>query len=425
MGHMTVFGAQWGDEGKGKLVDLLSQDADLVVRFQGGNNAGHTVIVDGHKYVLHCIPSGILRPGVTCVIGNGVVLDPELFLQEKDYLQGEGVEVTPERLKISHKSHLIMPYHLALDQAREGKSAEARIGTTGRGIGPCYEDKKARIGIRAGDLAEPGLVRRKIEAALREKNALLQHLYDMPTFDPDEVYARVIALAPRVLPYLDDVSSVLMEAQNQGRKALFEGAQGVMLDIDHGTYPYVTSSNTIADNAAVGAGVASNFIDHRIAIVKAYTTRVGAGPFPTELDGPAGIHLQQKGHEVGATTGRKRRCGWFDAVIMRETVRLCAPTTMALTKLDVLGGLETLQVCVAYKFQGQEVLYPPQTPNALTRIQPIYESLPGWTEDISNCNTWESLPENARNYILRLEELCGCKAGYISVGPDRSQTITR
>lgn len=425
MGNITVVGAQWGDEGKGKIVDLLSGEVDLVVRFQGGNNAGHTVIVDGEKYVLHVIPSGILHPGKVCVIGNGVVLDPQVFLEEVDALAAKGVDVSPERLKISPKAHLIMPYHRALDSAREGHSAEAKIGTTGRGIGPCYEDKKARVGIRAGDLAEPGLVLRKVTEALREKNVLFSSLYDVPVMDPQEVQGKLISLAPRILPYLADTSGVLADAAREGRRALFEGAQGVMLDIDHGTYPYVTSSNTIADNASVGSGVPSCSIDSRVTIVKAYSTRVGAGPFPTELDGSLGMHLQQKGGEFGATTGRPRRCGWLDAVVLRETARLCAPTSIALTKIDVLGGLEEVQICVAYKFQGQEVLYPPQTPNALARVTPVYEKLPGWQEDISSCETWEQLPENTRRYIERVEELMGVRAEFISVGADRNQTIRR
>lgn len=425
MGNITVIGAQWGDEGKGKIVDLLSSEVDLVVRFQGGNNAGHTVIVDGEKYVLHVIPSGILHPGEVCVIGNGVVLDPKTFLEEVDALAAKGIDVSPERLKISPKAHLIMPYHCAIDAAREGHSAETKIGTTGRGIGPCYEDKKARVGIRAGDLAEPDLVLRKVTEALREKNVLFTSLYGVPAMDPQEVQSRLVSLAPRILPYLADTSAVLADAAKEGRKALFEGAQGVMLDIDHGTYPYVTSSNTIADNASVGAGVPGISIDTRVAIVKAYSTRVGAGPFPTELDGPLGTHLQQKGGEFGATTGRARRCGWLDAVVLRETARLCAPTTIALTKIDVLGGLDEIQICVAYKFQGQEVLYPPQAPNALARVTPVYEKLPGWQEDISSCSGWDELPENTRRYIERVEELMGVRAGFISVGPDRNQTIRR
>lgn len=425
MANMIVIGAQWGDEGKGKIVDLLSGKADMVVRFQGGNNAGHTVIVGDEKYVLHVIPSGILHPGKVCVIGNGVVLDPDTFMEELDALSAKGIDVSPERLRISPKAHLIMPYHRAIDAAREGHSAEAKLGTTGRGIGPCYEDKKARIGIRAGDLAEPTLVRRKIEEALREKNVLFSALYDMPVMDVDKIHGELIAHAPRFLPYLDDATGTILEAGAQGKTVLFEGAQGMMLDIDHGSYPYVTSSNTICDNAPVGAGVPGSCIDERLFIVKAYTTRVGAGPFPTELDGPAGIHLQQKGGEVGATTGRTRRCGWLDAVVLREAGRLCAPTGFAFTKIDVLTGLEQINICTAYKYQGHMVNFPPQTPNALARVTPVYESLPGWTEDITRCTTWEQLPENVRRYVNRVEELMGVKATILSVGPERNQVIYR
>ncbi len=425
MANLTVIGAQWGDEGKGKIVDLLSADVDMVVRFQGGNNAGHTVWVGNEKYILHVIPSGILHPGKVCVIGNGVVIDPATFLEEIDALAAKGIDVSPERIKISPKVHLIMPYHRLLDSAREGHSAETRLGTTGRGIGPCYEDKKARTGIRAGDLAEPGLVRRKIREALHEKNVLFSTLYDVEPLETEDILATLMTMAPRLLPYLADTTSVLLDGMAEGKIALFEGAQGVMLDIDHGSYPYVTSSNTIADNASVGAGVPSATIDRRIAIVKAYTTRVGAGPFPTELDGTIGMHLQQKGGEVGATTGRTRRCGWLDAVILRETARLCAPTSIALTKLDVLGGLEKLQICTSYSFQNQNVIYPPQTPNALARVLPQYEVLSGWDEDISGCTSFANLPINAQKYVEAVEQLMGVKASIVSVGPERNQTMKR
>ena len=426
MGNISVIGTQWGDEGKGKIVDLLSTDADLVVRFQGGNNAGHTVIVDGKHHVLHVIPSGILHPGKMCLIGNGVVLDPQVFLQEVDALTAKGVDVSPARLKISHKAHLIMPYHRMLDTAREGRSGGgAKLGTTGRGIGPCYEDKKARMGIRAGDLSEPDTVARKINDALREKNVLFVNLYGLLPLDPGAEHGKLMALAPRILPYLDDVSAVLEKAGKAGKSAVFEGAQGVMLDVDHGTYPYVTSSNTVLDAAAVGAGVAGSVLGQRIGVVKAYTTRVGEGPFPSELTDATGTRLQQKGDERGATTGRVRRCGWLDVVILREGVRLCAPTSFALTKIDVLGGLDTLQICVGYQFQGKVTDYPPQTPNALARVTPVYESLPGWKEDISSCTRWEDLPVNARRYVERLEELTMVPVSLVSVGPDRNQTIRR
>lgn len=425
MSNITVFGSQWGDEGKGKIVDLLSKNVDYIVRFQGGNNAGHTVIVDGKQYVLHVIPSGILHSGKICIIGNGVVLDPAVFLTELDSLIAKGVDISPKRLLISPKTHLIMPYHRILDSAREKHESKKKIGTTGRGIGPCYEDKMARLGIRAGDLANENFLKLKIEQALLEKNILFQSLYGLEPIDSAEVFRQMKELAPRILPYLADVSECLQQAVKNNKITLFEGAQGVMLDIDHGTYPFVTSSNTVADNASVGSGISNDSIDTRIAIVKAYTTRVGEGPFPTELNNNTGIYLQEKGGEFGATTGRIRRCGWFDACILRETVRLCAPTSLALTKLDVLSGLDKISICVAYKFGDKEILYPPQTSYGLAEVTPIYETMDAWQEDISSCTKWDELPKNAKAYVQRIEELVGVKAGYVSVGPDRNQTIFR
>ncbi len=422
MSNMTIVGAQWGDEGKGKIVDLLTSEVDMVVRFQGGNNAGHTVIVDGKKYVLHVVPSGILHPGKMCIIGNGVVLDPAGFFEEIDALAALGLDVSPERLKISYKTHLIMPYHRAIDAAREGK-AKNKIGTTGRGIGPCYEDKKSRVGVRAGDLTDPEVLKAKICKALEEKNVLFTQLYGVEALDPEKVFEDLMALAPRLVPYLADASSLIMEANAAGQNIMFEGAQGVMLDIDHGTYPFVTSSNVVCDNASIGSGVNAGLIDERIAIVKAYTTRVGAGPFPTELFDETGDFLRSQGGEFGATTGRPRRCGWLDLVVLREMVRLCDPTTMALTKLDVLTGLKDLKVCVAYEYEGKVMQYPPQTPRGLDSVKPVFEVLPGWEEDLTGCTSWEQLPENCRKYIERIEEILGVKAGFISVGPDRNQTF--
>ena len=422
MSNMTIVGAQWGDEGKGKIVDLLTSEVDMVVRFQGGNNAGHTVIVDGKKYVLHVVPSGILHPGKMCIIGNGVVLDPAGFFEEIDALAALGLDVSPERLKISYKTHLIMPYHRAIDGAREGK-AKNKIGTTGRGIGPCYEDKKSRVGVRAGDLTDPEVLKAKIEKALEEKNVLFTRLYGMEALDPEKVFNDLMALAPRLVPYLADASSLIMDANAAGQSIMFEGAQGVMLDIDHGTYPFVTSSNVVCDNASIGSGVNAGLIDQRIAIVKAYTTRVGAGPFPTELFDETGDFLRSQGGEFGATTGRPRRCGWLDLVVLREMARLCDPTTMALTKLDVLTGLKELKVCVAYEYEGKVMQYPPQTPRGLDNVKPVFEVLPGWEEDLTACTSWEQLPENCRRYVERIEDILGVKAGFISVGPDRNQTF--
>ena len=424
MSNMVIIGAQWGDEGKGKIVDLLSAQSDYIVRFQGGNNAGHTVIVNGEEYILHLIPSGILHKGKICLIGNGVVLDPAVFCQELDALSAKGVDVSPACLKISRKTHLIMPYHRALDKAREGARQEGeKIGTTGRGIGPAYEDKVSRIGVRAADLEDLELLRRKVENALIEKNTLLTALYGCAPISPEAVMAELSPLAARLAPYLADLSSVLQEARLQGRTIMFEGAQGTHLDIDHGTYPFVTSSNTVSGNAASGAGIGPHELERIIGIVKAYTTRVGGGPFPTQLDCAVGRHLQSQGAEVGATTKRVRRCGWFDAVLVREAVRLNSLTELALTKLDVLSGLDELKICVAYRYRGQELQYPPQAEAALAEVEPVYETMPGWSKDISMATSMTELPAEARAYIARIEELVGVKAGLISVGPDRSQTF--
>ena len=426
MSNVVVVGVQWGDEGKGKFVDLLSQESDYVVRFQGGNNAGHTVIVDGKKAALHLVPSGILHKGKICLIGNGVVLDPIVFIEELDMLIAQDVDVSPSRLKISSKTHLIMPYHKVLDKAREaGAAAGKKIGTTGRGIGPCYEDKVARVGIRAADLTEPELLRSKIHSALREKNVLFTSLYGLEALDEEAVFNEVMAVAPRLIPYLTDVSGELEDARKAGKNVLFEGAQGIHLDIDHGTYPFVTSSNTVSGNAAAGSGIGPNRIDRIIGIHKAYTTRVGEGPFPTELNNATGDLLRTNGGEFGVTTGRPRRCGWQDVVLLRESARLNGLTDIALTKLDVLSGFDEIKLCVAYEFEGKTIQYPPQKSNGLAHVTPIYESMPGWKEDITACKTYDELPENARAYIARLEELSGVPVSMVSVGPDRNQTIIR
>ncbi|HBR05894.1 MAG TPA: adenylosuccinate synthase [Desulfovibrio sp.] len=424
MSNIVVFGSQWGDEGKGKIVDMLAEKAAAIVRFQGGNNAGHTLVVGGEKCVLHLIPSGILHPGKVCLIGNGVVLDPEVFCKEIDTLAARGVDVSPKRLMISKKTHVIMPYHRRLDGCREAaRDAAGKIGTTGRGIGPCYEDKSARVGIRAADLADFDLLRAKIARALEEKNVLFRHLFGGEPMDAQAVFEEIRPFAERVRAYLGDVSTAIQKVKNSGGMVLFEGAQGTHLDIDHGTYPYVTSSSTVTGNAASGSGCSPRELTRIIAIVKAYTTRVGGGPFPTELFDASGDYLQSQGGEFGATTGRKRRCGWLDAVVLRESVRLNGPTELAITKLDVLSGLSELKICTAYRYRGTTVDYPPQEQNALAEVEPVYETLPGWNEDITKARGYDDLPDNARAYLNRIERLLGVPVGLVSVGPERGQTF--
>ncbi len=423
MSNVVIIGAQWGDEGKGKLVDLLSSELDVIVRFQGGNNAGHTIKVGDKQTILHLIPSGILHENKLCCIGNGVVCDLFVLFEEISKLIEQGVDVSPTRFKISKKAHLILPYHKALDEAREKHKKDNKIGTTGRGIGPCYEDKMSRIGIRAADLADPALLRAKIVAALEEKNVLLTKLYGAKPLDAEEVFAQMMEIAPKVLPYLADISSELDVAWEAGKRVLFEGAQGTHLDIDHGTYPFVTSSNTVASNAAAGGGASPRKLDTIIGIVKAYTTRVGSGPFPTELENETGEFLRKQGHEFGATTGRARRCGWLDIAILRESIRLNGMTDIALTKLDVLCGLPQIEICVGYMYNGERMDFPPQEEGALQNVTPIYESMAGFDQDISSCTTWESLPETVKAYIKRIESLCKVPVSIISVGPERDQTI--
>ncbi|SDN74393.1 Adenylosuccinate synthetase [Desulfonauticus submarinus] len=426
MDNIVVIGSQWGDEGKGKIVDILTENADLIVRFQGGNNAGHTLVVNGKTFIFHLIPSGILHTSKTCLIGNGVVLDPEVLCKEIDTLAKENIFIDPNRLKISKKTHIIMPYHKLLDSAREQyKSGKDKIGTTGRGIGPCYEDKMARIGIRAGDFQNLNFLKQKIEKALIEKNILFKHLYKIEPVSTEKVFKQIEPYAKRLVPFLTDVSEEIQKAQQQNKTVLFEGAQGTHLDIDHGTYPFVTSSNTVAGSAATGSGSSVRNLKRIIAIVKAYTTRVGSGPFPTENNNEEGNYLQQKGAEFGATTGRKRRCGWLDLVILRESLRLNGPTEIALTKLDVLGGLKEIKICTAYEYQGKTIYYPPQEENALENVKPIYQTLPGWEKDISQLKTFDELPKNTQNYIQTIEKLLNIPIKIISVGPGREQTIWR
>ena len=424
MPAIVLIGAQWGDEGKGKVTDLLGERVDYVVRYQGGNNAGHTVITpDGQKYALHLLPSGVLTPGCVPVIGNGVVVDPKVLLTELDGLAERGVDAS--KLIISADAHLIMPHHRALDRVVERYLGSARIGTTGRGIGPAYGDKVARTGIRVQDLLDPGIFRKKLELVLREKNQILVKVYNRKGIDTDAVVEEYLAYAERLRPYIADTRLVLGQALDAGKTVLLEGAQATLLDVDHGTYPFVTSSNPTAGGACVGAGIPPTRISQVIGVIKAYTTRVGAGPFPTELFDENGAHLSKVGAEFGTTTGRARRCGWFDAVVARYAVRVNGITDLVVTKLDVLSGLEKVPICVAYEVDGERVDEMPMTQTAFHHAKPIYEELPGWWEDITKCRAEAELPENARRYIQRIEELSGTKVSAVGVGPGREENVVR
>ena len=423
MPNVVVVGTQWGDEGKGKIVDLLTEQAQVVVRYQGGNNAGHTLVVGEERFIFHLIPSGILHPGTMCCIGNGVVLDPEVFLQEIDRLRSRGLQVGPENLRVSERTQVIMPYHQRLDLARERAKGAGKIGTTGRGIGPCYEDKVARRGIRVADLVEPQLLRTKLKEILPEKNFLLEKLFGDKPFTLQEILEPYQEMGQRLKPLVANVSVLLQQAAQEGKNILFEGAQGTHLDIDHGTYPFVTSSNPVAGGAATGAGVGPGALHRVLGIVKAYTTRVGGGPFPTECLDDIGTHLQECGVEFGSTTGRPRRCGWLDLVVLREAVRLNGLTGLAVTKLDVLSSLKTLRLCVAYDLDGERRDSMPATLPELERCQPIFEDLPGWHEDIRGVRRFEDLPLTCRQYLKRVEELAGVPIQLVSVGPDREETI--
>ncbi|MFO7963099.1 MAG: adenylosuccinate synthase [Desulfobacterales bacterium] len=422
MSNLVIVGTQWGDEGKGKIVDLLAEYADIVARFQGGNNAGHTMVVDGKQFISHLVPSGILQKKI-CVIGNGMVVDPCVLLEEMDYLGGKGVDIGPEKLKISDRAHLIMPYHKKIDIAREHKKGDQKIGTTGRGIGPSYEDKAARKGIRFADLLEDTIFEEAVRANLEEKNFYLEsYLSDTP-IDPEVVIEDYRKYAERLKPYVTNLPVFMEEKINAGFQVLFEGAQGTHLDIDHGTYPFVTSSICVSGNASSGVGVGPKVISDIFGIVKAYTTRVGSGPFPTELFDHIGDRIQEKGAEFGATTGRRRRCGWLDMVMLKNAVRLNSLNGLVITKLDVLDGLEEINICTAYAIDGRQVDYFPTSLHALRECSPVYESLPGWQEDISDIRTYADLPENTKNYLARIEQLAGAPIQIISVGPAREQTI--
>jgi adenylosuccinate synthase len=420
----VLIGAQWGDEGKGKVTDLLGERVGYVVRYQGGNNAGHTVITpDGQKYALHLLPSGVLTPDCVPVIGNGVVVDPKVLLGEIDSLTERGVSVA--NLLISGDAHLIMPHHRALDRVVERYLGSARIGTTGRGIGPTYGDKVGRVGIRMQDLLDPGIFRKKLELVLREKNQILVKVYNRKAIDVDAVVEEYLAYAERLRPYIVDTRLELAKALERGATVLLEGAQATLLDVDHGTYPFVTSSNPTAGGACVGSGIPPTKISQVIGVIKAYTTRVGAGPFPTELFDDTGVHLSKVGHEFGTTTGRARRCGWFDAVVGRYAVRVNGITDLVVTKLDVLSGLDPVRICVGYTIDGERVDEMPMTQTAFHHATPVYEELPGWWEDVSKARVFGELPENAQRYVERIEQLCGTRVSVVGVGPGREENVIR
>lgn len=421
MTGVVVVGSQWGDEGKGKVIDFLAEKADVVVRYQGGNNAGHTVVVKDQEFRLHLIPSGILYPEVKCLIGNGVVLDPEVLIREITQLRQRGTSV--DNLHISSRAQVLMPYHQRIDELDEERRGEFKIGTTKRGIGPAYMDKIARVGIRMADLLHREFLADKLQRILKEKNQLFVEYYKIEPIDYQSVLEQYLAFGEQLRPFIVDTSVLLYRALQAGQKVLFEGAQGTLLDIDHGTYPYVTSSHPIAGGASVGAGVGPTAIDHVLGVVKAYTTRVGAGPFPTELLDELGEHIRQRGREFGTTTGRPRRCGWLDMVILRYAVRINGLSSMAITKLDILDDLETIKICTGYQYRGEIISELPATLEELSECQPIYEEWPGWLSETTAANTLEDLPTNARRYLERVAELAERPISLITVGPERTRTI--
>ncbi|MEZ2148251.1 adenylosuccinate synthase [Bradyrhizobium sp. DN5] len=422
MANVVVVGAQWGDEGKGKIVDWLSEQADIVVRFQGGHNAGHTLVINGKTYKLALLPSGVLREGKLSVIGNGVVFDPAAFLDEVAKLRAQGVEVSPDNLRIAENVTLILPLHRELDAHRESASAATAIGTTRRGIGPAYEDKVGRRAIRLMDLADHQTLPHKIDRLLAHHNALRRGL-NLPEFDSAVILKELMAMAPQLLPYAETVWRLLDIERRAGKRMLFEGAQGALLDVDHGTYPYVTSSNTVAAQAATGAGLGPGAVGYVLGLCKAYTTRVGQGPFPTEQDNETGRKIGERGREFGTNTGRPRRCGWFDAVLVRQAVRTCGINGLALTKLDILDGFDTIEVCTGYKLDGKEIDHFPAGEGAQSRVEPIYETIEGWKEPTASARSWADLPAQAIKYVRRIEELVGCPVALLSTSPEREDTI--
>ena len=422
MANVVVVGSQWGDEGKGKIVDWLSEQADIVVRFQGGHNAGHTLVINGVTYKLSLLPSGVVRPGKLSVIGNGVVLDPRALCKEIDGLAAQGVTVTPDNLRIAENVVLILSLHQELDALRESSNAATRIGTTRRGIGPAYEDKVGRRAIRLMDLADIPALKPKIERLLAHHNALRRGL-GLEEIASGTLHDELAAVAPRVLPFMDSVWSLLDRKRREGKRILFEGAQGALLDVDHGTYPYVTSSNTVAAQAATGSGLGPGALGYVLGICKAYTTRVGEGPFPTEQINEIGRTLGERGKEFGVVTGRPRRCGWFDAVLVRQTVRTSGIDGLALTKLDILDGFDEIKVCVGYRLDGREIDYLPAGEHAQARVEPIYETIAGWQERTARARSWAELPAQAIKYVRRVEELIGCPVALLSTSPEREDTI--
>ncbi|MDQ0390819.1 adenylosuccinate synthase [Labrys monachus] len=421
MANVVVVGSQWGDEGKGKIVDWLSEQADVVVRFQGGHNAGHTLVIGDNVYKLSLLPSGVVR-GKLSIIGNGVVLDPRAFVAEVRKLSDQGVTVTPETLRIAENTPLILSLHQELDRLRESATDGTKIGTTGRGIGPAYEDKVGRRAIRLMDLADLASLRPKIARLLNHHNALRRG-NGQAEIDAEALFAELSDVAPLVLPFMDDVGALLDKARRAGNRILFEGAQGALLDIDHGTYPYVTSSNTVAGQAAIGSGLGPSALDYVLGITKAYTTRVGEGPFPTELLDETGRLIGERGREFGTVTGRARRCGWFDAALVRQTIRTSGITGIALTKLDILDGFETIKVCVGYELDGRRIDYLPASQTAQARVKPIYEDIEGWQETTAKARSWADLPAQAIKYVRRIEELIGAPVAVLSTSPDRDDTI--
>jgi adenylosuccinate synthase len=424
MANVAIIGTQWGDEGKGKVVDLYAEDADIIARFQGGNNAGHTLVVKGEQTILHLIPSGILHDGKICIIGNGVVVDPKVLIEEIDRLKNRGLLPANTRLFVSERAQVIMPYHRRIDVARESHGLWKKIGTTGKGIGPAYEDKIARVGIRMCDLLDEEVFREKLNRNIEEKDFYLTRLFQEDPLDGEAIFNEYRSYAERIRPYVADTSLIMNDEIRKGKRILFEGAQGSHLDIDHGTFPYVTSSNTVAGNAACGTGVGPSVITTVVGICKAYTTRVGEGPFVTELTCEIGDSIREVGQEYGATTGRKRRCGWLDMVLVRQSVRLSGITGIALTKLDVLTGLDKLKICIGYETsQGKFTESVPSNPRLLAQCRPIYEEMDGWTEDITKATHIEELPQNTRRYIEKLEALAGVELVLVSVGAGREETI--